>query len=84
MAEKVQTTTPVSEAEQNQAAADEVVVAKPTGKRKKSKRAVSHGQIHVLATFNNTIITITDSKGNTIATASAGAQGFRGSKKGTA
>jgi small subunit ribosomal protein S11 len=84
MAEKVQTTTPVSEAEQTQAAADEAVVAKPTGKRKKSKRAVSHGQIHVLATFNNTIITITDSKGNTIATASAGAQGFRGSKKGTA
>jgi small subunit ribosomal protein S11 len=38
----------------------------------------------VLATFNNTIITITDERGNTLATASAGASGFRGSKKGTA
>jgi small subunit ribosomal protein S11 len=56
--------------------------AKP--RKKKSRRSVSEGQIHVLATFNNTIITVTDSKGNTIATASAGASGFRGSKKGTA
>ncbi|HET7528837.1 MAG TPA: 30S ribosomal protein S11 [Candidatus Saccharimonadales bacterium] len=53
-------------------------------KRRKSKRTVSEGQIHVLATFNNTIITVTDSKGNTLSTASAGASGFRGSKKGTA
>ena len=53
-------------------------------KRKKNRRTVTSGQIHVLATFNNTIITITDDKGNTIATASAGASGFRGSKKGTA
>jgi small subunit ribosomal protein S11 len=53
-------------------------------KRRKNRRAVSEGQIHVLATFNNTIITITDNSGNTIATASAGASGFRGSKKGTA
>ena len=53
-------------------------------KRKKNRRTVTNGQIHVLATFNNTIITITDDKGNTIATASAGASGFRGSKKGTA
>lgn len=37
-----------------------------------------------MATFNNTIITVTDPKGNTLATASAGASGFRGSKKGTA
>jgi small subunit ribosomal protein S11 len=53
-------------------------------KRKKNRRTVTSGQIHVLATFNNTIITITDEKGNTLATASAGASGFRGSKKGTA
>lgn len=58
--------------------------AKPTPKRKKAKRAVSHGHIHVLATFNNTIVTVTDDKGNTLTTASAGASGFRGSKKGTA
>jgi small subunit ribosomal protein S11 len=75
---------PVKEAEQIQAAADEAVVAKPAGKRKKARRTVAQGQVHVLATFNNTIITITDSKGNTLATASAGALGFRGSKKGTA
>src|SRR5581483_1430858 len=58
---------------------------KPTPKKKrKARRSVSEGQIHVLATFNNTIITVTDKKGNTLSTASAGASGFRGSKKGTA
>jgi small subunit ribosomal protein S11 len=84
MAEELQTTTPVKEAEQTQAAADETVATKPTAKRKKSRRTVAQGQVHVLATFNNTIITVTDSKGNTLTTASAGALGFRGSKKGTA
>jgi small subunit ribosomal protein S11 len=83
MAEEKQTITPASEAEQTQAA-EEAVSAKPAPKRKKSKRAVSHGHVHVLATFNNTIITVTDSKGNVLAAASAGALGFRGSKKGTA
>lgn len=52
--------------------------------RKKVRRHVSRGQVHVLATFNNTIITVTDEKGNVIASASAGSTGFRGSKKGTA
>lgn len=65
-----------------QAAAEEGV--KPAPRRKKNKRTVSSGQIHVLATFNNTIITVTDERGNTLSTASAGASGFRGSKKGTA
>lgn len=55
-----------------------------TAKRKKAKRTVAHGQVHVLATFNNTIITFTDANGNTLASSSAGACGFRGSKKGTA
>jgi small subunit ribosomal protein S11 len=53
-------------------------------KRKKSKRSVPSGQVHVQATFNNTIITFTDSKGNVLTSSSAGACGFRGSKKGTA
>lgn len=53
-------------------------------KKKKSKRIVSSGQLHVKATFNNTIVTITDKNGGVIATGSAGACGFRGSKKGTA
>jgi small subunit ribosomal protein S11 len=53
-------------------------------KKKKSKRSVSHGQVHILATFNNTIITFTDAQGGALAQASAGGCGFRGSKKGTA
>jgi len=53
-------------------------------KRKKTKRTVATGQVHVLATFNNTIITFTDSNGAVLTTSSAGACGFRGSKKGTA
>jgi small subunit ribosomal protein S11 len=57
---------------------------KATAKRKKVKRSVPSGQVHVLATFNNTIVTFTDSSGNVLTTCSAGACGFRGSKKGTA
>lgn len=57
---------------------------KPAPKRKKAKRNVPSGQVHVQASFNNTIITFTDSKGNVLVNSSAGACGFRGSKKGTA
>lgn len=53
-------------------------------KKKKAKRSVPTGQMHVLATFNNTIVTFTDAKGGVLTTSSAGACGFRGSKKGTA
>jgi small subunit ribosomal protein S11 len=53
-------------------------------KRKKNKRSVPSGQVHVQATFNNTIVTFTDNNGNVLAKSSAGACGFRGSKKGTA
>jgi len=52
--------------------------------KKKQKRSVPAGAMHVKATFNNTIVTFTDKKGNVLTVASAGAQGFRGSKKGTA
>lgn len=62
----------------------ETAAPAPVKRRKKNRRTVTNGQIHVLATFNNTIITITDDNGNALATASAGASGFRGSKKGTA
>lgn len=55
-----------------------------TAKKKKSKRSVPAGQVHVLATFNNTIITFTDPQGGALSAASAGGCGFRGSKKGTA
>lgn len=53
-------------------------------RKKKSKRSVPYGQVHILATFNNTIITFTDNKGGALTAASAGGCGFRGSKKGTA
>ena len=53
-------------------------------KRKKVRRSVPSGQLHIQATFNNTIVAFTDKKGNILAQSSAGACGFRGSKKGTA
>ena len=53
-------------------------------RRKKVKRSVAIGQVHILATFNNTIVTFTDNKGEALAASSAGSCGFRGSKKGTA
>ena len=53
-------------------------------KGKKGKRVVQSGEAHIQATFNNTIISVTDKKGEIIAASSAGANGFRGSKKGTA
>jgi len=52
--------------------------------KKKTKRSVPAGAMHVQATFNNTIVTFSDKKGNVLAASSAGACGFRGSKKGTA
>lgn len=55
-----------------------------TTKKKKAKRSVSYGQMHVLASFNNSIITFSDLQGNSLVSASSGGCGFRGSKKGTA
>lgn len=55
-----------------------------TTKKKKAKRSVPTGQVHILATFNNTIVTFTDTNGGVLSASSAGACGFRGSKKGTA
>lgn len=62
----------------------ETVVSKPASKKKKSKRNVPYGQVHIMASFNNTIVTFADSKGGVLTFASAGSCGFRGSKKGTA
>lgn len=56
---------------------------RPRRSSRKTKRTISAGQIHIFATFNNTIITITDKQGNTVAWASAGAVGFKGSRKST-
>jgi small subunit ribosomal protein S11 len=55
----------------------------PAKRIKKGKKNVSTGNVHVLSTFNNTIITITDAMGNAIAWSTAGAKGFRGSRKNT-
>jgi small subunit ribosomal protein S11 len=57
-----------------------------TARRKsarKVKRSLSAGQVHIAATFNNTIVTVTDTQGNTISWGSAGSAGFKGSRKST-
>lgn len=51
--------------------------------RRKTRRTVATGQMHVQATFNNTIVTFTDPQGNVLAWASAGSAGFKGSRKST-
>ena len=60
-------------------------MAKATTKvsRKKVKRSVIDGVAHIYASFNNTIVTITDRQGNTLSWATAGGSGFRGSRKST-
>ncbi|HEU5004697.1 MAG TPA: 30S ribosomal protein S11 [Candidatus Saccharimonadales bacterium] len=82
--EKAKQTTPEQPEVTTQAAEQPEATAAAPSRRRKAKRTVSAAHIHVLATFNNTIVTVTDDKGNTLTTASAGASGFRGSKKGTA
>jgi len=50
---------------------------------RKARKNIPYGQAHIFATFNNTIVTLTDRQGNTIAWASAGTAGFKGSRKST-
>ena len=74
--------------EPGQDAAAPATPAKPTKrkkefKKKRERRVVPHGVAHIQATFNNTAITITDPDGRTICWSSAGAVGFKGSRKGT-
>ena len=66
-------------AEKPAAAAPEAAPAR----RKKAKRMVAEGVVHIHSTFNNTIISISDAQGNVVAWSSAGAVGFKGSRKGT-
>ena len=54
-----------------------------TRTRKKEKKNIGSGVVHIRSTFNNTIVTITDMQGNTLSWASAGGSGFRGSRKST-
>ena len=58
-------------------------MARPQKTKKKNRRTVVDGIAHVHASFNNTIITLTDRQGNTLAWATAGGAGFRGSRKST-
>ena len=62
----------------------EAVATAPRSRGKKGKRIVNSGQVHIQSTFNNTIISVTDKTGGVLTASSAGANGFRGSKKGTA
>lgn len=56
---------------------------KGKGGKKREKRSVPHGMVHVQATFNNTLVTISDPEGNVVTWSSAGRIGFKGSRKGT-
>ncbi len=58
-------------------------MVKPSGRKKKIKRNVPIGVAHVQATFNNTIITITDVNGEVVSWATSGGKGFKGSRKST-
>lgn len=58
-------------------------MAKAASSRKKAKKVVTDGIAHVHASFNNTIVTITDRQGNTLSWATSGGSGFRGSRKST-
>src|ERR1700689_3604159 len=56
---------------------------KPKAAKKKTKKNVATGIAHIQSTFNNTVVTITDVNGNTVAWSSAGSRGFKGSRKST-
>lgn len=60
-----------------------MIIAKQTIKKKKKRKLLPHGQVHVQATYNNTIVTLTDLNGNVIDWTSAGIVGFKGPKKST-
>ncbi len=56
---------------------------KKTKTRRRIRRGISEGRVYIQSTFNNTIVTVTDSRGDVIAWGSAGSAGFKGSRKGT-
>jgi small subunit ribosomal protein S11 len=58
-------------------------MAKKVRTKKKVKKNVANGVVHIQSTFNNTIVTITDAVGNVVSWSSAGVQGFKGSRKST-
>jgi small subunit ribosomal protein S11 len=56
---------------------------RPASRKKKERKNIPAGVAHIKATFNNTLVTITDPSGNVVSWSSAGVQGFKGSRKGT-
>jgi small subunit ribosomal protein S11 len=56
---------------------------KTAKKPRKTKQVVQHGQIHIFASFNNTIVSATDAKGNVLSWASGGSSGFKGAREAT-
>ena len=78
MAEEVKENAPAAAAPATEAGAEP-----KAAKKRKSKKNILNGVVHVQSTFNNTIITITDVSGNVISWSSAGARGFKGSRKST-
>ena len=60
-----------------------MAVATKKTRRRKQKRSLAQGVIHIQASFNNTIISVSDARGNVVAASSAGAAGFKGSRKST-
>ncbi len=58
-------------------------MAKKVRKKKTARKNVANGIVHIQSTFNNTIVTITDTGGNVVAWSTAGVQGFKGSRKST-
>ncbi|HVA80224.1 MAG TPA: 30S ribosomal protein S11 [Candidatus Binataceae bacterium] len=83
MADETKETKPAPAPGAEKAAAAGGAAAAPAPRRKRTKRSVPEGIAHIHATFNNTIVTITDQQGMVIAWASAGSVGFKGSRKGT-
>ena len=74
----------MAEEEIKNTAVETTEVKASKSKQKKIKRIVNVGAVHIQSTFNNTIVSVTDKNGGVLAASSAGANGFRGSKKGTA
>ncbi|NMB53867.1 MAG: 30S ribosomal protein S11 [Leptolinea sp.] len=63
--------------------AQNVRATRRTTTSRKAKRTLSTGQVHVFASFNNTIVTVTDTQGNTVCWGSSGSAGYKGSRKST-
>ena len=71
------------QAEKSASPAEEEKAGEKGAKKKKGRKNIRDGIAHIHSTFNNTIVTITDVQGNVVAWSSAGAMGFKGSRKGT-